>query len=127
MGVCVILLNRTIETDLKSEVISLVIVLRFFLDFCFIACTRYHGKWKKVSQSVLTLSENEEDGAGFYVMPCFIVLYVGDFVVATFSVEMSVTLTCLDSFSIYHFLLPPQSIRLLVSFCLTTDNNNTSQ
>ena len=37
----------------------------------------------------LTLSENDEDVAGFYVMPTIMVLSVGDLVVATFSVEMS--------------------------------------
>ena len=36
-----------------------------------------------------TLSENEEDVAGFSVVLCIMVLSVGDLVVATFSVEMS--------------------------------------
>ena len=36
-----------------------------------------------------TLSENDEDVAGFSVMPTIMVLSVGDLVVATFSVEMS--------------------------------------
>ena len=36
-----------------------------------------------------TLSENDEDVAGFSVTPSIMVLSVGDLVVATFSVEMS--------------------------------------
>ena len=44
---------------------------------------------KKFRKVFLTLSENEEDVVGFSVMPCIIVLSVGDLVVATFSVEIS--------------------------------------
>ena len=75
-------LCRTVEAYLRCEVILFVIVLLLFLGFCFISCTRSHGKWKKVS-------ENDEDVAGFFVTPCIMVLSLGDLEVVTISVEMS--------------------------------------
>ena len=44
---------------------------------------------KKFPKVCFTLSDNEEDVAGFSVTPYIIVLFVGDLVVATFSVEIS--------------------------------------
>ena len=82
IGVCIIRLSRTIEAYLRFEVILFVIVLLLFLGFCFISCTRSHGKWKEVS-------ENDEDVAGFFVTPCIMVLSLCDLVVVNISVEMS--------------------------------------
>ena len=44
---------------------------------------------KKFPKVFFTLSENDEDFAGFSVTPSVLVLSVGGLVVATFSVEMS--------------------------------------
>ena len=52
---------------------------------------------KKFPKMFFTLSENDEDVAGFSVMPTIMVLSVGDLVVATFSVEMSAVPTSLLS------------------------------
>ena len=84
-----LLLEKGSHFHLRSDVILLTIVFLFFLGFCFIACTRSHGKWKEGSQSVFHSFQKRGGRCRFLRLPCIVVLSVGGLVVATFSVEMS--------------------------------------
>ena len=75
---CLLFMGRTVQAHSRLKVINFSVVFLLFLIVYSITCSRSYNKWKEVYKVFLTPSENEENVAAFFVIPCNMVLSVGE-------------------------------------------------